>query len=119
VGGGKIYFDFIFSFTIQKTKMKSYKRLDSERPLTFSELSQRIPFFKKAEWIKLLQKVLEKEPELTEKALYMNRELDFYSPDVIEKMKELSLSFKEASLVYEEEREQNSPRAKLARLLNL
>lgn len=98
--------------------MRTYKRLDPNRPLTLNELAQKISFFKKKDWMKLLENILAKQPELTEEAMYMNKVVTFYSPRAIERMVEMSTEFKEAKMAHEKEEQENSPGAKLQRLLN-
>lgn len=98
--------------------MKEYKRLDPERPYTFAELLQKTKFFKKSELIKLLEKIVAAQPSLKERAMYMNKEMDFYSRSIISVMSGISLDFKKAKEDYEIVQKQHSPAAKLNRLLS-
>lgn len=102
-----------------KPNMQKYKRLDENRPYTLNELFEQVKFFKKSEFKKLLEKVLAADATLTEKAMYLNNETDFYAKSIISKICEISPEFKKAKADHERTEKENSPLAKLIKLLNI
>jgi hypothetical protein len=99
--------------------MKEYKRLDPNRPYTLSELLQKTKFMKKSQVIKLLEKAIASQPSLKERALYMNKEMDFYSTGIISVLSALSSEFRTKKEAFEEQKLKDSPAHKLFSLLDL
>lgn len=98
--------------------MKEYKRLDPNRPLTESEVfMQTDKFFKRSKVVKLLKEASQEFPQLSERAIFMKKEITFYHKGIVVWMTGMCPEYKEARKAFLIEEKKNSNEQKLIRAI--